>query len=268
MNDRESFTRLVEALEPWLHQLVFVGGWAHRLYRLHPNAASPAYQPLLTKDADVAFENRARFDGSIKARLEASGFKEELKGDHSPPISQYVLGDEGRGFYAEFLTPLVGPVADKNGKPIATIEKADITAQRLKYFDGFLRASWTVTLNADWGANRPLELQVPNPASFIAQKLLIHDRRQREKQPQDILYIHDTLRLFEPELDRLGVLWREEVRPGLPPKWMQQLQRGRDHYFGELNDLIRDAAVIPQDRRLDPGSVRDFCVEALQVLFD
>jgi hypothetical protein len=189
-------------------------------------------------------------------------------GRHKPPVSQYTLGEEGGGFYAEFLTPLVGPAQDKKGNAIATMAKADITAQRLKYFEGLLTSPWTVTLNADWGAARPLALQIPNPASFIAQKLLIHDRRQRGKQPQDILYIHDTLRLFEPELDRLGELWRKEVRPGLPDRWLRKLQKARQIYFGELNDLTRDAAVIPQDRRLDPGSMQEFCVEALRVLFD
>ena len=31
-----SFARLVESLRPWLDQVVVIGGWAHRLYRLHP----------------------------------------------------------------------------------------------------------------------------------------------------------------------------------------------------------------------------------------
>jgi hypothetical protein len=35
-SDVEYFTRLVDALEPWLDQVVIIGGWAHRLYRQHP----------------------------------------------------------------------------------------------------------------------------------------------------------------------------------------------------------------------------------------
>jgi hypothetical protein len=268
VNDKEAFTRLVVALEPWLHQLVFVGGWAHRLYRLHPSADNPHYQPLLTKDADVAFANRERLEGSIKARLEEAGFKEELMGRHKPPVSQYILGEEGGGFYAEFLTPLVGPAQDKQGNDLLTVEKAEITAQRLKYFEGFLTSPWTVALNAEWGADRRLELQIPNPASFIAQKLLIYDLRRRDKQPQDLLYIHDTLQLFGAELDQLGQLWRQDVSPVLPKKWLRKLQQAREIYFGEVNDLVRDASVIPQDRRLDPQTVQEFCAEALHVVFD
>jgi len=33
-----SFGRAVEALAPYLGELVFVGGWAHFLYTLHPEA--------------------------------------------------------------------------------------------------------------------------------------------------------------------------------------------------------------------------------------
>ena len=31
--DLEDFGRLVDALTPWLDQVVIIGGWAHRLYR-------------------------------------------------------------------------------------------------------------------------------------------------------------------------------------------------------------------------------------------
>jgi hypothetical protein len=36
--DAKDFARLIEALHPWLNQIVVIGGWAHRLYRLHPLA--------------------------------------------------------------------------------------------------------------------------------------------------------------------------------------------------------------------------------------
>ena len=50
----EPFARLIAALEPWLQQIVIVGGRAHQLYRLHPHAQHPDYPPLSTLDTDVA----------------------------------------------------------------------------------------------------------------------------------------------------------------------------------------------------------------------
>lgn len=49
-----SFAILARALEPWLDQVVIIGGWAHRLYRLHPQAQELDYAPLMTLDTDVA----------------------------------------------------------------------------------------------------------------------------------------------------------------------------------------------------------------------
>ena len=39
MNDLEAFAKLVQALDPWRGQLVFIGGWSHRLHTLHPYAS-------------------------------------------------------------------------------------------------------------------------------------------------------------------------------------------------------------------------------------
>ena len=49
--DLKSFASLVEAISPWLDQVVVIGGWAHRLYRLVPFARSVAYPPLMTVDS-------------------------------------------------------------------------------------------------------------------------------------------------------------------------------------------------------------------------
>lgn len=263
MNDRESFATLAQTLAPWADQLVFVGGWAHRLYRLHPKATRPAYQPLATLDADVAFAERERLEGSIKLGLQQAGFKEQLTGTHRPPVSQYTLGDESGGFYAEFLTPLIGRGVTREGAPIATLSKAGITAQRLRYLELLLHAPWKVALNSEWGADAPVDLRIPNPVSFIIQKLLIHEDRAREKKAQDVLYIHDTLELFGADIDDLAVVWRDTVRGAMHVKWVNNLLSTKDALFGQMNDRIRDAAVLPQDRQLDPERMRAMCHAAL-----
>lgn len=269
MNDREAFARLVSALAPWESRLLFVGGWAHRLYRLHPSAAAPTYQPLTTLDADVAFAERERFDGDIRAALQAAGFEQQLAGSHHPPVSRYTLGEEGpAGFYVEFLTPLVGRARTRAGVPLATQAQSGITAQRLRYLELLFLAPWSVTLDESWGAAGSLAVGVPNPAAFIVQKLLIHPDRAAGKQAQDLLYIHDTLELFAAELDALRALWRDAIRPAMDPAWVRRLQRARDDAFGAPNDRIRDAARIPQDRDLDPERMRAMCLEALREMLE
>jgi hypothetical protein len=48
-----------------------------------------------------------------------------------------------------------------------------------------------------------VDLLVPNPTSFMVQKLLIHSDRRPAKKAQDVLYIHDTLELFGGSLGEL-----------------------------------------------------------------
>ena len=111
---QDPFGRLVAALEPWLDQVVIVGGWAHQLYRLHPNAQELPYPPLTTLDTDVAVPERLPVgEQDIRARLLAHGFTEEFLGHDHPPATHYHLGGEASGFYVEFLTPLVGGEYDR-----------------------------------------------------------------------------------------------------------------------------------------------------------
>jgi hypothetical protein len=264
MNDREAFATLVDALSPWNGQLVFVGGWAHRLYRLHPRAGTLGYQPLVTLDADIAFGDREQLEGNIQARLYEFGFREELSGSHKPPVSKYTLGKDGsQGFYAEFLVPLIGPAVTRNGTPKATVTEAGITAQRLRYLDLLLHSPWTVTLDAEWGIPTPIDLRIPNPVSFIIQKLLIHEERAGRKKAQDLLYIHDTLELFASELDNLARAWRDDVQKAMHPRWIKALSLGKERLFGAVSDSLRDAARMPQDRILDPERMRAMCFAAL-----
>lgn len=62
--DKRGFGRVVLTLAPYLDEIVFVGGWSQRLFRLHPLAASKAPAPLITLDADLAapitLSNRGR----------------------------------------------------------------------------------------------------------------------------------------------------------------------------------------------------------------
>lgn len=56
MNDLEYFARLIQALKPWRDSLVFAGGWAHRLHRLHSLASVPGHEPIRTRDTDIVFD--------------------------------------------------------------------------------------------------------------------------------------------------------------------------------------------------------------------
>ncbi len=256
MEDFEAFARLITALRPWLGQLVVVGGWAHRLHRFHRLAKPPSQAPLRTRDTDLAFLPEEALAGDVRAALTAAGFTEELFGDDSPPATHYGLGDDA--FYAEFLTPLRGRGIRRSGKPDATVSRAGITAQKMRYLELLLVSPWSVRVGPERGVPiaADVDLFLPNPTTFIVQKLLIHSDRPPHKKPQDILYVHDSLELFGGSLGELRRLWVEEVRPRMAAKTARRAETIARELFGEVTDTIREAARIPQDRRLAAEDVQ------------
>jgi Nucleotidyltransferase len=261
--------RLIDALRPWLAHLVIVGGWAHRLHRFHPLANPPAYQPLRTKDADVAFSLKAPLEGDIGAALKAADFEQDFLGEHTPPVTHYRLGGDDQGFYAEFLAPRAGGPVRRDGKPDATVTKAGVTAQKLRHLNLLLMHPWRVGLGASVGVPLavPTEVQLPNPVSFIAQKLLIQKHRPPDKRAQDALYIHDTLDLFGSHLEELRATWLDELRPEIPPKTAKEIERLHREQFGAVSDMIRTAARIPQDRAIPPERMQLACSFGLEEIF-
>ncbi|HET9799373.1 MAG TPA: GSU2403 family nucleotidyltransferase fold protein, partial [Gemmatimonadaceae bacterium] len=225
-DDLRAFVRLIDAIRPWLGQLVIVGGWSHRLHRLHEMAHVPSYAPLLTVDADVAISRTEPLEGSVRAALLSAGFDEQLVGVHTPPIAEYRLGDAKGDFYAEFLAPLTGSGTKRSGATDATVVSGGVTAQKVRYLEVLVMQPWTVRIDAALGfpVSRPTDIRVPNAVSFIAQKLLIRAARPPKKRAQDVLYIHDTLELFGANLEELRVLWRDALRPAIPPKTSARIE--------------------------------------------
>ena len=207
--------------------------------------------------------------GDIAAALQAAGFEKELLGEHTPPVTCYRLGEEDQGFYAEFLVPLQGSGYARQGGMDATVTTAGITAQKLRYLELLLVGPWTIRLGPDVGVplEKSLDVRVANLVSFLAQKLLIQKYRPRAKQAQDALYIHDTLELFGRELERLRAIWLDAVRPSLHPRTAREVERLRHGRFAEVSDVIRAAARLPQDRRLQPELVQAACASGLEEIF-
>ena len=73
-------------------------------------------------------------------------------------------------------------------------------------------------------------VQIANPASFLAQKILIHEQRDYRDRAKDLLYTHDTIEVFSETLDELQKLFRGAVVPKLHPRRVADplpVRRGR-----------------------------------------
>ena len=266
MNDLQPFATLIRALDPWRGKLVFIGGWAHRLHRLDPRANQLEYQPVFTRDTDLAFANTEPIEGNIKTALLEHGFKEELSGEHKPPVTHYTLGQEQKGFYAEFLTPLVGSGMKRGGAVDATLEKAGVSAQKIRHLDILLVQPWTIKLEPLHGfpLSAPVDIQVANPLCFMVQKFLIQKYRKPDKQAKDILYIFDTLELFGTLLEEFNKNWSTVIKPELGEKLSDHVHQLSKSNFDRVTDVIRTASRIPQDRKLYPEQIQQTCQIAFE----
>lgn len=266
MNDLEAFAKLVQALDPWRGQLVFIGGWSHRLHTLHPYASPLAFQPIFTKDTDLAFHNEVPLAGNIKDALVEKGFQEDLSGEARPPAAHYKLGNATSGFYAEFLTPLVGSSFKRTGEPDATLLAGGISAQKIRHLGVLLTDPWLVSVGPmnQVPLDEPVDLQVANPLCFMVQKFLIKKQRTADKHRQDLLYVFDTIQLFGHMLPQFKENWEQVIAPSLEAGAVKTIAQEISESFSSVTDAIRDVARIPQDRRLDPEEIRATCQYAFQ----
>lgn len=267
-SDLSAFARLVMALEPWLGRIVIVGGWAHRLYRLHPHAQTLEHAPLTTLDADIAIPSTLLIEQSdIRRRLHEAGFNEEFVGMDQPPVTHYRLGAEQGAFYAEFVAPLVGGEYDRRGRRVVTAQVGGITVQRLRHIGLLLEDPWQVDLDLSVVSSWRGVVRIAHPVRFLAQKLLIHSRRSPSDRAKDILHIQDTLEVFGARLDDLREAWATRVAPQLHQRDAAKIRQAPEVLFGDVSDEIRLATRMAAGRILTPEALRDTCQFALQQVF-
>jgi hypothetical protein len=268
--DDEKFAQLADAIGPYLDRVVIVGGWAHRLFRNHPLAQALPYEPLMTRDTDIALPTGITVgQESLRERLLSRGFHEQFLGDDRPPVTHYQLGDRDAGFYVEFLTPLVGGEFRRDDTRDVTATIAGITAQKLRYLDVLLIAPWSVSIPVGGDAGQPrARINIANPVSYIVQKLLVSGKRKPAERAKDVLYIHDTLELFGRSSSSLKDLWSDRVRPELGRRSEAKALRARRQLFSAITDTIREAAIMSAGRALSPQAILDLCQVGLAQLMD
>ncbi|MBZ5553982.1 MAG: nucleotidyltransferase domain-containing protein [Acidobacteriia bacterium] len=269
-SENDQFARLITSIEPWLGEVVIIGGWAHRLYRLDARAQLLDYMPVFTVDADIALPSNLKVERKdIRECLVDHGFKEDRMGEDKPPVTHYHLAEDGTGFYAEFLTPSTGGEHRRDGTSNSTMTIAGVVSQKLRFIEILLNAPWTVDLDQTNGFpfEEAIRVRIANPAAFLAHKLLIEKRRTSTRHPKDILYIHDTLETFGGRLQELNAEWKNHIGPILSPKNVRLIERSAESLFHEVTDPVREAALIASGRSLSPERIREICNWGLKQVF-
>jgi hypothetical protein len=144
-----------------------------------------------------------------------------------------------------------------------------VSSQLLRYIDILLLSPWKVELGEKNGyALSPKRtVQIANPASFFAQKILIHEQRDYKDKAKDLLYMHDTIEVFSENLDELQELFRDAVAPKLHPRRLAELEGAADRLFGKVEDTIREAARMPAGRKLTAERLAETAQAGLKKVF-
>lgn len=261
-DDLDELGRVLEALEPFLDSLLIVGGWAHRLYRFD-DVTIPGYEPVFTTDTDIALPNdHVVQQDVILERLRDHGFVEEFLGDDRPPVTHYLLGDPRSAFYVEFLTPQ-GPRRRRERTDTAVI--GGVVAQTLPHLEVLLIAPVSIRVS-DAQRGKQYVVQVPNPVSYLVQKLLIMSDRSIQDRAKDILYVHDTIELYGARLEELATMWQKVVHPAMGAG-ADDIFRLAAKYFGQVTDDVRRGARVSGSRGLGPEELQIRCELGLQHIF-
>jgi hypothetical protein len=246
----------LEALRPYLPELVVVGGWAHRLFHLHPLARPRDFAPLRTNDVDLALvaDLQPHAPGPIPDLLKKAGFEPRRK-SMEPPITRY----ERNGLLIEFIADLQGSSRKRDGSEKVAIELGGVTAEQLLYVYPLHVRPWSpVHDNPTLAVTR-----VANPVTYLFQKILVNPRRIGGKDANDVLYIADTVDVFGDQLDALRNEWVTAIRDAIHPKHVSTFREVASALY-VVKDVHRRAARIADS--IERARSPDQLAEIIRVL--
>ena len=233
------FRKLIETLNPYLGELVCIGGCANALYRYHPLAANgPAY--LGTMDVDLAVCPPLQVKEKSKcvaALLCESGFKEKILGSGLALVVKYVdpSDPEFAGADIEFLCPRSGAKGGRNPNLTSTAVQEGLRAQPLWYLDLLLREPWTVDISAvpEFEDLEGVQIRVPNPTTYFVQKVLIRSQgRPQALMDKDCYYLYEVSMLFRNASLELKAAY-ESIKGSSPTraKWLKRFLKDATNLF-------------------------------------
>lgn len=189
---------VVQALEPILADALVVGGWAHRLHRQHPLAMELDEEPVQTMDCDVALGLKASapLGLDLASRFDRAGFDFEHTGTELQESGVFRSRADPT-FTVQLLVPRRGSGTTRTGDPIRTRRVGGVPVEVLRGLDLLeiepWRAAWVV------GPESQVDLSVCHPIPFVLAKLVLAcvASRALEDRAKDLIYVLDTVRLFD-----------------------------------------------------------------------
>lgn len=231
------FRKLVETLNPYLGELVCIGGCANALYRHHPLAAmdGPAYLGTMDVDWAVCPPLQVKADAKrVTELMSDAGFEESFLGCVGKPVVKYSHPDV-EGAEVEFLSPKSGARGGRTGHLSSIKVQTGLQAQPLQYLDLLLHDPWKTELSTVPGFEdlAGVQILVPSPTAYFVQKVLIRSQnRARPLMEKDCYYLYEVAVLFRDAHVELGAAFKSmQARSSTWAKWLIKYQREADRLF-------------------------------------
>lgn len=225
----DSLLKTLVVLEPYLDEIVIIGGWVPLLYRRYGKLSS-RHPSLRTIDIDIVVPGTLKEVGrpTIDELLIQAGYEAPVYGSDISSATKYKLRSPVTE--VEFLTPEVG----LPGRPFRTVQRG-LTAQRLRYLAILLENINEIRVSDDLppGSTIDLIVRIPSPAAFIYQKGLTLVKRH-SKVAKDLYYIFDLIdsadELLQSILSEMAIM-----REKYPRSWFKTFLKNLEQYFPEDN---------------------------------
>jgi hypothetical protein len=231
--------RLIDALGQYREVAILTGGFVPVMYRRVPRFVEPPTPSLLTTDFDWTVPAPLDVLGgqSLADRLADSRFVTISSIGTEPPVQRFQHERFGTRtlapVHAEFLAPLVGSEVDRKGtsKTVVTVQRG-LTAQALRYLDLLFIEPLPFDAGTvpELGLAAPTTILLPNPATYVAQKLLAWPERDPKKRDKDLAYIHEVAFLTQAVWPELAVVVND-LKTRFPAPWFKRVSELTDRLF-------------------------------------
>jgi hypothetical protein len=253
----DSLLLALEALKPYLPDIVISGGWVPFVYYSYLGTPRPARKPLGTKDVDI----------TVSAKLspgERPSLREILQNEHAEekrggmPLGYfgpkgleetiYEFTKDGVEIELTFMTPRIG----QDERP-ATVIPAGVVATLLRYVDVLLASNMKVRIKDQTSQGQAIDVEAtfPTPEAYCYQKgLSFVDRASPEKKAKDLYYLFDLLANY-PELRKRCEAEIPKLQAKFPAKWYNRFLADLEKYF---KDAESEGAILVEGQRPGGGS--------------
>lgn len=224
---------VIQALGEYRKVAVMTGGFVPLMYRHVSGFGQPVTPSLNTFDFDWTLPRHAVILGtmSISRLLCEAGFVMIPSRGTEPPIQRFQHERYGCDVLApvhvEFLVPLIGSANDRDGTDRGVMNlQSGVTAQALRYLELLLDSpiEFDASRVPELVLREPIMVNLPDPASYVLQKMLAWSERAVDKREKDLAYLFEVAMLTKGRRAEVaGTVRRLETT--YPQEWFARVRR-------------------------------------------